>query len=841
MDRLLERTIKLSSTNPILGLTIDFPARSCREIRERQAKQKNDGFYAVLSQCNPDVLRLYCDMDSTVGYYFYNETEINSEARGLLDLERFCANLGLESMRMSTVKQLNGIRTMLKMMGTPEVFPQVIPLAFDFRCETGVCAKSFYDLGSMNDVTGILSRFLSGETMAISGLTQDAMGLTSLESNGVSIFDWKKNELLGVICSSLGMDSTYMFTALLDCDTTLTSSRIFQGPANTNFRVSCPPECQYAKCEIYGGKDFVYSGRSSVCRAALHAGIDYREFNVALEAAHIEYPSIIQNGITSLAYKGPGRYAFRVSSVPKQCPALAVAASLPARVNMSPRAPIGPVTGKSGEDNFDSGLKKGQKHLALEQLSMGRGFPSPNEETEELARHTRALSETLTKMDRHAVLLTRQSIIKSLVAGRGKIKPLEETVKILSEKSLAEYPKISRLARKIELLAGEKFSTLMGLETRQAQLEKKRSWAEGFASWSLREELQGSKKKGLPDLFFLYELNKQAEFLFANELGGRRYELSQILIETRHYSHGTTFTAMDGEFYDGASLIVKNRNFYDFSFFVSLYAQKAEDQLGILFRVKDQINFQLALVQFESSEFNIRILRVQNGLVAGTSTAVSSAYGKAGVWTDILIECRMGQIRVAVGDHLTQNYHTLIHFIDETHMSGSIGIATFTVTGKVGFDNPSVESQCCDHKGVAPQHHLVPLPPKCVSFQDRYRTHFHSLFEVFTQSLSSAQIPKPRAVYRHGALVSPPALEELASPWRYQNLIGGRLISMFLEEAQAELVPAEVSLVHLAILKPRYRGFCVSGKVQFDFLVTGCDNPSIGAIYRLAKTPSIAR
>lgn len=77
----------------------------------------------------------------------------------------------------------------------------------------------------------------------------------------------------------------------LSCDDTGFLSQ-FNGPTRSRFRVSCPSNCQRSKAPVRGSR--VYAPQSSVCKAALHAGM--------LDVEGGEVMLVLHNGIEK--YKG---------------------------------------------------------------------------------------------------------------------------------------------------------------------------------------------------------------------------------------------------------------------------------------------------------------------------------------------------------------------------------------------------------------------------------------------------------------------------------------------------------------------------------------------------------
>ncbi len=91
------------------------------------------------------------------------------------------------------------------------------------------------------------------------------------------------------------------------------SPKSLQLIAEQNFRVQCPAFCADKPGRVYGNQ--AYSIESSICRAAIHAGVvndgDGGVVKVSVKPGQAKYDGITRNGIESAA-AGPSDHSFEI-------------------------------------------------------------------------------------------------------------------------------------------------------------------------------------------------------------------------------------------------------------------------------------------------------------------------------------------------------------------------------------------------------------------------------------------------------------------------------------------------------------------------------------------------
>lgn len=348
----------LGGNSHSLGLSAENPASSCAQVRDSAIGM--NGFYFIQGPCFPEPLRIFCDLDNTVGFFFDNTTVglINRDGASLDKLALACASRGLEPLTLRGPKNVELLRNVLAANGVDPAVPPApvraadtassgtdttggsdtgessdddednpgfIPLAFDLACEaTGLCSSTFVEPNGFSDVTGILAPHLNAESAGTAeSRVANSIGFASLEPNGLTVSDWRSANLAGIFCSATSVSSPFIFNALLACDQTVADDRgVFRGSVrNTSFRLTCPDSCfasntasnvlsngmsssNERSLNIYGGDDDLYSDTSALCLAARHAGLNPRDFVATLETPRIEYRSVTRNGLASLADTG---------------------------------------------------------------------------------------------------------------------------------------------------------------------------------------------------------------------------------------------------------------------------------------------------------------------------------------------------------------------------------------------------------------------------------------------------------------------------------------------------------------------------------------------------------
>lgn len=752
------------------GRSIDNPARSCRSAMGREMEK---GFYWIDSVCQSDILRMWCDGPSS-GYYVYNDSSTLSDRRyqqNVFGVEFLCGSVGLYPVTVKSSHQIRSLMTMLSQQDVEIPESSAIPLAFDLD-------GRFRELGSMTDVTGIVQRFITASAdSAAASNSGNAVGFTSI--NSVSEIDWRGGKLAGLICST--KPSEHEFVAKLDCNSVVSGNKIFQGGLNTNFRVGCPSDCP--SMTIYGGFEFVYSDNSSLCQAAIHSGLDFREFNVILETVHESYPSIFRNGVQSSPLNSvkSSLYAVRLGPPFHGCP-----------FDENFGAEAGVVPQQNEEFVSSSNLTS-----AFVKLKMGgnlhsdksTSFSAPiNDLTHAVTNATLQDTRYSIPIDKMALDALRSNLMRVLSNGRSLIKPIESLSNKLNAESVNLFSRTNRFGDKISAVVSERLTEVEDVTRRSEQFKRRTIFLTGFEDWDVSKF---PDTREVSTMFDLWNKGSSSWNLVSNSK-------AVILTQTGRV------VAAEGEPFTSPVLALKSKRFYDFQYHVHIMIEQENNIGGILFRVQNSYNFYMLTVKKRNqSEFEFKLFRVEYGMIFPLMKNGLIIPIIDDVWIDVSIECRRGKITIIV-----QNIYTVFSAIDEFLVSGTVGFTVLQATtgGVIAYDFKSVKALCCESVS---QRNEGPLPPECSFYQDpQYQGAFKKSFHtVVTQTASGAAREKIYDIEN----------------WDYTRSVAGRL-----QAIATRNVP--INLINMAILN---RGFCSDGIISFDFSAKNCDNDGrLGIVYQ---------
>ncbi|KAL8455770.1 hypothetical protein Emag_000344 [Eimeria magna] len=176
-----------------------------------------------------------------------------------------------------------------------------IPIAYDYGCSYGSCSSSFHDLfDGATDLTGLVIALASSDASAAT--STDTAGLGRAAGGKFSYFNLATTPLEAVLCSTNVTGELAQTPALsLKCEDTLAEHEAFKGTLNTNFLVECPAGCGDVESLHVFGSEGIYAERSSICKAAVHAGLirSGGAFTVATESPSLSFEGSVQNGVES--------------------------------------------------------------------------------------------------------------------------------------------------------------------------------------------------------------------------------------------------------------------------------------------------------------------------------------------------------------------------------------------------------------------------------------------------------------------------------------------------------------------------------------------------------------
>lgn len=311
-----------SSGTPKLGST-QIPGENCLALKVANSKIQS-GFYYIKTECSYKPIRVYCDFDlgiPAVDIYIENDenTEPDPDLRHLnvrdyMDVREVCAKIGLEPIQISNEKLLPAIAQVLKSLGYTLQGRKVVPLGFDYSCETGTCLGNFNSFNDRNTIpintfTNAIPAGAGSTFMDFLGITESTLQQVATGSTTLPYFKFKGefSNLSGIICSTNQFDTKSIDNNVIrvSCEMNVSNNGdLFQ--LGKTVLVKCPPGCNRSMGVIWGERR--YYGSSLICKAAIHA----RKLSVeggkifvnVLPPNKSNYQSIQSEGINS-EFKNP--------------------------------------------------------------------------------------------------------------------------------------------------------------------------------------------------------------------------------------------------------------------------------------------------------------------------------------------------------------------------------------------------------------------------------------------------------------------------------------------------------------------------------------------------------
>ena len=314
--------------------TKDLPALDCLNIKQLVPNAKS-GFYWIQNECMKLPLYTYCDYTvyaEAVDIFIYNDSnpEPNPDL-SYLDIKDFnsiryqCAKVGLYPIQINNKETLERIYQVLTAKGYSLSKPIVVPLGYDYTCVNNKCSGI---VNSLNDKQspGISSFFFNPSKKNESASTVKSgpfYGLGySTKPHKIS-FSPDSTTISGIVCSTnhnqVGSKDTK--TKTISCEVTPENNPdiFIEG---SDILIECPAACQNVATTVYGSA--VYNGKSSICKAAIHAGMlstQGGKIYVRVVAEASSYNGSTANGIKSLDLnKQDGSKSFNLIEYTPTCP-----------------------------------------------------------------------------------------------------------------------------------------------------------------------------------------------------------------------------------------------------------------------------------------------------------------------------------------------------------------------------------------------------------------------------------------------------------------------------------------------------------------------------------------
>ncbi|GBE61548.1 LCCL domain-containing protein, putative [Babesia ovata] len=664
------------------GFEEHLPA-DCIEIKNR-AESNPSGFYHIHPPCANHSIRVYCDMYTGASYYV---TSVESGRIPLSEVYETCRKYGLDPIQLHHESQTDALRVMLKTM---DVTPDCL---YPIAVKVG---KKFKSLDLREDVTGM-----------VPFKTDEENNIIVIAAEGMQYVDGRENDMTGIICSS-----NYSSIRLppevvkLGCHTLLGEHDKFnEAPVGRVVKASCPQNCLQNyddSVEVEGGNDGLYSLKTPICIAAIHAG-EYGK-NVTLEVqkatAPAEFEGFYQNGIQSTSVPSlVGDLAFKVTRSKDACSVHKVEPLIDRKAEALAEQEPTLTVRRPGEDKPQPARLFNQA-LTLDAATgeaIGTLVAQVNQQSGKSApvfldmfhHHT---SETIA----HAIHLIKSADIQR--------EPIEEILDKLDDGVKMMQQKIEWLAARVTY---KKEPLINGIKA----LQREEAIQKSFESWSGDGVTQSS-------LFETFHA------VTAGELQGvPKWTVSSLSLK----GASETVISQTSEFgargsVSGAFLHLSNAQYYDFVYSASIFAGSS-GTMGLTFRVLDDLNYYLLQMVQMNGGYK-RLIRVVNG------DPYEIAKIEDGGFVDgVRIEAQQCRISIAIVQGLEPVFDvppSAIDIIDCTHASGSVGLFSGQIN-LVHFARLHVETLPCMRYDKPP---TPPKPPICSVYKESFAVGFNANWRV---------------------------------------------------------------------------------------------------------------
>ncbi|KAL8271299.1 hypothetical protein Esti_004738 [Eimeria stiedai] len=708
-----------TASSTMRGLSQEHPVEDCYTLKTLYNKATS-GFYWVLPLCASQPLRAYCDISSGGTYATVPD---NDSIVSLRDAVKACAKIGLEPIHLRTNRQLPALQRMLDIMEIDLTNP--VPVAVNNG------ASVFYSLDFKKDVTEFIVPAQQG-----GALIGNTVGISP---SGLIFFDSSETDMSTIICST-NKDAWNPPQSYIDvtCITAVGGNAAFDGPPGTTFFVRCPEGCIHYgmltaeasvffgdkkfptsvdEAKVVGGEEGVYAEDSSICIAAIHAGLLSRggDVSIRISPTPAEFEGTDKNGILSSSFFGhTDKRAFVVETVALQCPM--------DRSHSSSFLELG--FSHSAKPPRDSGWPK---LISVPAKTMQQLNAAPSQALS--AASAAQSSAVIEEMNELTVMAINQlSTILSQQLG-GLNMEVVEHIRLTATKS-TWYDSLATSIIPCEM-------------PRLSQALQRRAEQSATDEWSL----DAVKNAELADMFHIFDSRLT----------------SSAVTPTVPGSSGT-----------GTYSIVKNKAFYDFVLAADIYIS-GSGSVGVAFRVKDRKNmflFEMKQVRKlfidnfvvypllitnvqQGNGGSKRLLRIVNGVPTETAKLEDGGYVE-GIWYHVEVHGQLQRISVRVSE-ISENAPAAASKFDIDLLDGSF------MSGSIGFYTSAVNSACFDKVAVTPlpctgskeKALLPPYPPRCSNYR-----------ESFVGRLSEEWEP------------SDPALADVPSHWKYAADVGGERITI---------------------------------------------------------------
>jgi hypothetical protein len=321
------------------------PAHDCAHII-KTFPSKRSGYYWVQNECMPKPLRVYCDFDSYdkkggIDYYIFNDNQpLNSrieKIKNYKDVRLMCNKIGMEPIEVKNYKMLKQIIRLLKdnNYNLNDHSGHFVPIGYDYSCDHSTCSKLYRSFssrksGNINDLfniykkemtSNVLLNFFNGYDPTSEDEVKNSAGLGS--NYRIEYGKLSKKNILAVVCSTnkdgIKQEKGYIN---LECDSNIRSDAFRNLEIFSHLRFVCPRNCSISKSAVYGSN--IYTDNSSVCKAAVHAGVindsEGGIVELGVQPGSTNYKGSNKHNVETLDYLEKWDRSFTVSKYQPYCP-----------------------------------------------------------------------------------------------------------------------------------------------------------------------------------------------------------------------------------------------------------------------------------------------------------------------------------------------------------------------------------------------------------------------------------------------------------------------------------------------------------------------------------------
>ncbi|CDR96876.1 LCCL domain containing protein, putative [Babesia bigemina] len=796
-----------------VGETMKNAAEDCYVIKQMMGNPTS-GFYWIQPRCSKHPLRVYCDMNSQTSMFIWNGKDAHAAPQSLqsmtspLAIRYQCAAFGLEPLVVKSKHQLDGLKEALYIMGFEKKTEHYVPLAYKFGNSHKF--RDLMNIFSFMTDSAIIETNAPGDktdevTQALHTVNHNAAGL-SLETGEVEKFDLEAANVEAIVCSTNITDDNVV-PIDIKCDDRIDKTEALVANTNTNIVVRCSEHCAERKELPVYGVDGVYSERSSICRAAIHAGViaSRGTFTVAVESGLPFYSGRTENGIQSYAYNKawqgakdildaqmpddekevehtgpPSKFSIRILPRERLCPIVQTHGSF-LQVPNKENEKAGKSEGKGQSTAVEKpvpkeGDKADSKGAPDESEVMDITDLDPNTKTE--AAKVLTEMNAMYGMDPKTVVNTVRNIAALVSRAKKYIKPLESITRHQEKQMNTMFDRVEVASQKATHLKEVKESHKTNYE--RLLHEQQAKGVESEAPITL-----DYTKMAFSKTFRVYDTSMTSG-------GESRWGYSDAPFEG-HQSYMVQSSDVDSSLLgEGAFAILNNRRYFDFDLKVDVLA-KNDGAVGVAFRVQDQFNFYLFVMN--SRQSHKQLIKVQDGVALVLATNPDEGYQK-NKWIAVDISATSNSVVIKCDDK------TILRVLDTSFLHGAVGLYSCGSNGNFYYDHFSVSPKAqVKEDRTSNEARLKTL--KCCTYNENFDGKFSSAYTVVT----------PHHVH--------------ATSWRFKDILGGKHKAIH----QRHSAQDALDIGSIALLKNAR--MCRNGHMKFRFLPT-CEGGVLGAVVRYA-------